>query len=63
MVVKVSMLLELNDDNPKALDEISEITHHIDWLIDFDSWDDVIYNAKDVNVEIIDDTKEEKYGS
>lgn len=63
MVVKVSMLLELDDDNPKALDEISKITHHIDWLIDFDSWDDIIVCAKDVNVEIIDDAKEEKYGS
>lgn len=63
MVVKVSMLLKLHDDNPKALDEISKITNHIDWLIDFDSWDDIIDYAKDVSVEILDDTKEEKYGS
>ena len=49
-IVTVSFNVILNKNNEKAFDELSKITHHIDYLLDLDNWADVIDGVLDVEV-------------
>lgn len=52
MTVKVSMLMEIEDSH---LDDLSKITHHIDYLIDMDNWSDIIKSVSDVKIEKVEE--------
>lgn len=49
-IATVSFNVILNKNNEKAFDELSKITHHIDYLLDLDNWSDVIDGVLDVEV-------------
>ena len=49
-IATVSFNVILNKNNEKAFDELSRITHHIDYLLDLDNWVDVIDGVCNVEV-------------
>lgn len=49
-IATVSFNVILNKNNEKAFDELSKITHHIDYLLDLDNWSNVIDGILDVEV-------------
>ena len=49
-IATVSFNVILNKNNEKAFDELSRITHHIDYLLDLDNWVDVIDEVCNVEV-------------
>lgn len=49
-IATVSFNVILNKNNEKAFDELSKITHHIDYLLDLDNWSGVIDGVLDVEV-------------